>query len=74
MTVQETIDYIQGMKRTAEKDTDKRAAKCVEAIDSVLQLIHERECLQNRCFVTTQGALCIFCRMECKAIGRRQDG
>ena len=72
MTVQETVDYIQGMKRTAEKDTDKRAAKCVEAIDSVLQLIHERECLQNRCFVTGRGMLCVFCNMECNALGRNK--
>ena len=67
MTLQETIEYIKGMKSTAEKDTDKRAIKCVEAMDSVLHLIEERRCLQNRCLVMSNGGMCFFCKMECEA-------
>ncbi len=67
MTVQETTEYIKGMKRTAEKDTDKRAMKCVDAMDSVLDLIDDRRCLQNRCLTLSNGLLCVFCDMECEA-------
>lgn len=70
MTVQETIEYIKAMKRTAEKDTDKRAIKCVEDMDSVLQIIDDRRCLQNRCLTLSNGLLCAFCKMECEALGR----
>lgn len=65
MTIEETIKYFESMKNTALKDTDKRAAKCIEAIDSVLQFIDERRALQNRCKVLTYGHFCEFCPMEC---------
>lgn len=70
MTVQETTEYIKGMKHTAEKDTDKRAKKCVDAMNSVLQIIDDRRCLQNRCLALSNGSLCAFCNMECEAMNR----
>lgn len=71
MTTQETIDYINSLKRTASKDADKRAKKYVEAMDHILKLIDERRALQNRCFALTGGMLCKHCKMECYALGRR---
>ena len=65
MTIRETITYIENMKKTAQKDTDKRAARCVEAMDNVLSIINERRMLTNRCYVLSGGALCAFCPMEC---------
>lgn len=67
MTIQETTEYIKGMKRTAEKDTDKRAKKCVDAMDSVLKIIDDRRCLQNRCLIFSNGGMCFFCKMECES-------
>lgn len=66
MTIEETIKYFESMRNTALNDTDKRAEKCVEAIDKMLQLLDEREKLQNRCGVLSQWQLCQFCGMECK--------
>ena len=65
MNIADTVDYFESMKRTAQKDTDKRAARCIDAIDSALQLIKERKALQNRCYAFTGGTLCLFCNMEC---------
>lgn len=69
MTTQETIDYINSLKRAASKDTDKRAKKYIDAMDSILKLIDERRALQNRCFALTGGMLCKHCKMECYALG-----
>lgn len=73
MNTQETISYIEAMKRTAEKDKDPRSGKCVEACESVLKLIDERRTLQNRCFMLTSAILCGYCGMECGAIGRKES-
>lgn len=70
MTVQETTEYIKAMKHTAENDTDKRAKKCIDAMDSVLRIIDERRALQNRCLVLSKGLMCVFCKMECEALGK----
>lgn len=70
MTTQETIDYVKSLKASASKDTDKRAEKYVEAMDSILKLIDERRCLQNRCFVLSSGMMCGMCNMECHALGK----
>ena len=71
MTTQETINYINSLKRTASKDTDKRAKKYISEMDHILKLIDERRALQNRCFALTGGMLCKHCKMECYAFGRR---
>ena len=68
MDVQETIDYVRAMKRTAEKDTDPRAVKCIEACSSILKLIDQRRLLQNRCYALSGGCLCGFCGMECSNV------
>lgn len=73
MTTQETIDYINSLKKTASKDTDKRAKKYIDAMDSILKLIDERRCLQNRCFVLTRGMMCMMCNMECYAFGKAKN-
>lgn len=72
MTTQETIDYINSLKRAASKDTDKRAKKYIDAMDSILKIIHERRALQNRCLMLTRGMLCNHCQMECYALGIRR--
>lgn len=73
MTTQETIEYINSLKKTASKDTDKRAKKYVEAMDSALRLINERRYLQNRCFVLSGGMMCGACNMECHAFGKAKN-
>lgn len=70
MTIQETIDYVNSLKESASKDTDKRAKRYIEAMDSILKLIDERRCLQNRCFVFSSGTMCGMCGMECHALGK----
>jgi len=74
MTIQETIDYVKTLKASAQKDTDKRAGKYVEAMDSILKLIDEHRCLQNRCFVLSSGMMCGMCNMECHALGKGEGG
>lgn len=70
MTVNETVKYLESMRNTAKNDVDKRAVKCVDALDSALSYISERSALQNRCFVFSKGAMCPFCKMECDALGK----
>lgn len=71
MTEKETIDYLNGMKRTAEKDPDRRSVKCVEVLEYTLELLDQRKTLQNRCHIFSAGTLCNFCRMECERRGAR---
>lgn len=71
MTEKETIDYLNGMKRTAEKDPDRRSVKCVEVLEYTLELLEQRKALQGRCLVFSDGTLCPFCRMECERRGAR---
>jgi len=67
MTIDETYEYCRKMKETAEKDTDKRAAKCVEAMENVLEIIAGYRQLQNRCIVFSRGVICGFCGFkDCK--------
>lgn len=76
MTIDETYEYCRKMKETAEKDTDKRAAKCVEAMERVLEIIVEHRQLQNRCNVWSGGILCMFCgTKECayKGLSHREN-
>ena len=70
MTTQKTIDYVNSLKASAAKDTDKRAGKYVETMESILKLLDERRCLQNRCFVFSGGQMCGICGMECHALGK----
>lgn len=70
MNTQETIDYVNSLKASASKDTDKRAVKYVKAMDAILKLIDERRCLQNRCLVLSSGMMCGMCNMECHALGK----
>lgn len=70
MTTQKTIDYVNSLKESASKDTDKRAKRYIEAMNSILKLIDERRCLQNRCFVLSGGMMCGMCGMECHALDK----
>lgn len=67
MTVKETIDYLKACKYKAEKDSDPRSKKFIDAIESALILIDERRALQNRCAVFSSYSLCIFCNFDCEA-------
>ena len=72
MTTQETIDYINSLKRAASKDTDNRAKKYIDAMDSILKLINELIILQLRCLALTGETMCSYCKFECNALGRQR--
>ena len=61
------------------RDANLSKPKFVEACNTAITAIHENRVLKNRCFVLSRGAMCIWCRMKCDALGKpkgegEQDG
>lgn len=55
------------------RDNNPNRPKFVEACNKAITAIRENRPLKNRCFVTTRGALCMWCRMECNAYGKTKE-
>lgn len=72
MTINEMKDYIsksmEASRKTENESNKKQAVKYREFLSRVLEIIHERDKMQNRCFALSGfGTLCSFCPYECDA-------
>lgn len=55
------------------RDANLNRPKFVEACDTAITAIRENRPLKNRCFVLSRGALCMWCRMKCDALGKPKE-
>lgn len=52
------------------RDSNPNSPKFVEACNVAITAIKENRPLKNRCYVLSQGMMCMWCRMECNALGK----
>ena len=52
------------------RDANLGRPKFVEACNTAITAIQENRALKNRCFVLSRGAMCMWCRMKCDALGK----
>ena len=52
------------------RDANPNRPKFVEACNKAITAINENRQLKNRCYVLSRGAMCMWCTMECNALGK----
>ena len=52
------------------RDANMSRPKFVEACNTAITAITENKQLKNRCFILSRGAMCMWCRMKCDALGK----
>lgn len=55
------------------RDANLSRPKFVAACDTAIVAIRENRQLKNRCFVLSRGAMCMWCRMKCDALGKAKE-
>ena len=56
------------------RDANLKNQKFVDACEKAITALKENKPLKNRCYVLSRGAMCMWCMMECNALGKPKEG